>query len=571
MDLSILIPSRHEMFLKQTVEDILKNIEADTEIIVGFDGEWPIEPLSQHERLNVVLVNKAIGQRGITNLACKLSRAKYVMKVDAHCAFDKGFDRKMLEAFKKTGDKVTIVPIMRNLWVFDWKCYHCGWKRYQGRTPEKCEQCGKSDKLRRKIVWIGKSNPQSRSYCFDSKPHFQYFGGHTKTKKYKKDRDEKGLTETMSLQGSCFMLTRKKYWELNICDEELGNWGNQGIETACKTWLSGGKVLVNHKTWYAHMFRTQGGDFGFPWPTSGRAVRETKKKTWEMFFGNRWPLQKKPVSWLVERFWPVKGWTDEDLKELKTKEVKFDSKGAASKPTRKKLPSFGVIFSAQPSKGIIYYTDNKLKLKIAHAVQNQLRKVSKEFGFPIVSASLKPMRRFGDKNIYFPTLKRGYLTMFKQILGALENSWTDIVFFCEHDVLYCPSHFEFIPPQKDKFYYNQNFWKLRLEDGHALHYDANQTNALCCYKELAIKEFQKRIEVFVKEGSRNNLDFELSINDKNLGIWKSALPIIDIRHKNNLTKNRWRGDKLPSCQGWIETDDEIPGWGKTKDLIKKLS
>ena len=33
----------------------------------------------------------------------------------------------------------------------------------------------------------------------------------------------------------------------------VGNWGNQGIEVALKTWLSGGGVLVNHNTWYAHV------------------------------------------------------------------------------------------------------------------------------------------------------------------------------------------------------------------------------------------------------------------------------------------------------------------------------
>jgi hypothetical protein len=80
----------------------------------------------------------------------------------------------MIEGFKKQGDEVTMVPIMRNLWAFDWKCYHCGWKKYQGPTPEKCPQCGKKDKLRKKLMWIGKDNPQSTSYCFDSEPHFQY-------------------------------------------------------------------------------------------------------------------------------------------------------------------------------------------------------------------------------------------------------------------------------------------------------------------------------------------------------------------------------------------------------------
>src|SRR3990167_585677 len=99
-DLSILVPSRNEIFIKNTIEDVLKNIEVDTEVIAVLDGQWPIAPLPQSERVNIIYVNKSIGQRAATNLACKLSKAKYVMKIDAHCSFDKGFDRKMIEAFK---------------------------------------------------------------------------------------------------------------------------------------------------------------------------------------------------------------------------------------------------------------------------------------------------------------------------------------------------------------------------------------------------------------------------------------------------------------------------------------
>src|SRR3989344_1857017 len=241
-DLSILIPARNEMFLKETIQDALKNIEADTEIIVVLDGVWPLEPLQQNDRVKVIYVNSSIGQRAATNLAAKLSKAKYLMKCDAHCAFDKGFDRKMIEAFKVSGDSVTMIPVMRNLWAFDWKCFHCGWKKYQGPTPKKCEGCGKSDRLKRKMIWIGKRNPQSTSYCFDSTPHFQYFEDYKHRSQYEKDKNEKGMTETMSLQGSCFMMTRDKYWELNICDENFGSWGSQGIEVAVKTWLSGGRV-----------------------------------------------------------------------------------------------------------------------------------------------------------------------------------------------------------------------------------------------------------------------------------------------------------------------------------------
>lgn len=330
MDLSMLIPARNEMFLKNTIEDVLKNREADTEVIVLLDGQWADPPIPQHERVKMMYVPEAVGQRAGTNLACKLSQAKYVMKIDAHCLFDKGFDRKMLEAFERVGDNVTMVPIMRNLWAFDWKCLKCGKKWYQGPTPAKCQETnfkktGKpcaSTKFAKKMMWIGKERPQSTSYCFDTEPHFQYFSDYKNRPEYKKMLKETGLTESMSLQGSCFMCTRQKYWELELSDEKLGNWGNQGIEVAVKTWLSGGQVLTYHGTWYAHMFRTQGGDFGFPWPVSGNDVQRTKEKVKNLFWGNNWPKQVRPLSWLLEKFWPVPGWTQEHLDGLKKTEGK---------------------------------------------------------------------------------------------------------------------------------------------------------------------------------------------------------------------------------------------------------
>jgi glycosyltransferase involved in cell wall biosynthesis len=317
-ELSVLIPARNEMFLNRTIEDILSNIESDTEVIVVSDGSSPVDLVLQHERVNVIYHNKSIGQRAATNEAARLSKSKFVMKVDAHCSFDKGFDKKMLEAFEEVSYNVTMVPVMRNLWAFDWKCYHCGWKKYQGPTPDKCgdSKCGKTDRIRRKMMWVGKKNPQSTSYCFDSEPHFQYFGEYRDRDVYKEDI-KTGFTESMSLQGSCFMCTREKYWELNLCDESFGSWGNQGIEVAVKTWLSGGRVLVNHNTWYAHMFRTQGGDFGFPYEQSGRAVAKCKQQVKDLFFNNKWDKAIYPLSWLVEKFWPVKGWTEKDLKKLK--------------------------------------------------------------------------------------------------------------------------------------------------------------------------------------------------------------------------------------------------------------
>lgn len=333
-DLSIVIPSRNEMFLKRTIEDLLDHIEADTEIIAIADGAWPDPVIAQHPKVNVIFHSDSVGQRAAANEACRIATGKYIAKVDAHCSFDQGFDKKMLEGFAEVGDNVTMVPIMRNLWAFDWKCFTCGWKKYQGPTPEKCEQCGNElvyqgldsppehlkKAIRRKMLWVGKKNPQSTSYCFDSEPHFQYFEDWKHRPQYESDKKEKGFTETMSLQGSFFMCTKEKYIELDLCSEMFGSWGNQGIEVAVKTWLSGGRVLVNHRTWYAHMFRTQGGDFSFPYPQSGREVAKTKTKVKDLFYNRKWDKAIYPLSWLIEKFWPVPGWDEAKLKDLKAKE-----------------------------------------------------------------------------------------------------------------------------------------------------------------------------------------------------------------------------------------------------------
>lgn len=561
VDLSILIPARNEMFLKRTVEDILFNMRGNTEIIVALDGYWADPPIEQNEKVNIIHFGKSIGQREATNQACRLSKAKYVLKADAHCAFDIGFDIKLLADMQ---DDWTMVPTMRNLHVFDWVCPN-GHRRYQGPSGV-CTICGEPTIM--DIVWIAKTSPQSNSYCFDAEPHFQYFNEYNKRPEAKGD-----LTETMSLQGSCFLLTREKYWDLNISDENFGSWGSQGIEVACKTWLSGGKCIVNHKTWYAHMFRTQGGDFGFPYPISGKQVEHAKETARNLFFENKWEKQIKPVSWLVEKFWPVRGWTDEDLNKLKIKE------GSKIEPTKTKL-------SNNPKAGIVYYTDNRLDSTIMNFCQKQL--IESANNKYIVSVSLKPMN-FGDNIV--ADLERGYLTMFKQILAGLEAIDADIVFFAEHDILYPPEYFEFVPSDQTKIYYNLNCWHLRFSDGHALYYTAKRLSQLCAYRDILIEHYRQRI-LNTEKALRENKDahefnrfirlqgFEPGTHNRkervdNLQseIWVSKYPTVDIKHGHNLTSARWKQDQFRdqrNCQNWQEAE-EIPFWGKPLELFNKSS
>ena len=234
----------------------------------------------------------------------------------------------------------------------------------------------------------------------------------------------------------------------------------------------------------------------------------------------------------------------------------------------------------------IFYTENQLDEKIARPVRDQLSKISKEKKISITCSSLKKMD-FGDKNVRFPSMKRGYLTMFKQILGALEKSSDNIIFFTEHDVLYHPSHFDFKPPKEDVFYYNQNVWLLRATDGHALHYDVNQLSGLCVYRDAAITHFRERFELAeqkfkeLSEGEFNgwvrHCGFEPFThgrikwkNQFKYETWMSEFPNVDIKHGANATGQRWKKEQYRNQQlliNWQESENyQVSGWD-SKDLI----
>lgn len=576
-DLSILIPARNEMFLATTVNDILSNIEGNTEIIVVLDGAWDDPKVPEDPRVTVVYQSTAIGQRASTNKACRLSSAKYVMKCDAHVAFDKGFDVKLIKAMEGHDDW-TVMPRLYNLHVFDWKCNKCGSRWYQGPTPRHCmvnekdqnPHCDNTSDFERVMVWKPRMNRRSDFMRFDNDLHFQYFS------EFGKRPEAQGeIADLMSLLGACFMLTRERYWDLNICDEEYGSWGGQGTEVACKSWLSGGRLVVYKGTWYSHLFRTQGGDFGFPYVQSGKQIEHARQMNRDYWFNNSWPKQTRPLSWLVEKFWPVPGWTDEDLKKIQEEGKKFYERAGVVKSNPE-------LSSQLSSKGIIFYTDNQLNLKIAHRVQKQLKNI----GLPIVSASLKPMD-FG-KNIHL-NLKRGYLTMAKQILSALEASDSKYIFFCEHDVIYHESHFDFTPPRDDVFYYNTNVWKTGWKSESAFRVtDCKQLSGLCANREFLIKHFIKRLEKMedaFKKANGNDHEFasfvramgfepgthhrDERVDDFGCEGWESEYPNIDIRHDSNLTATKWSQDQFRNkkfADGWTESNS-VPGWGLIKNIF----
>lgn len=257
------------------------------------------------------------------------------------------------------------------------------------------------------------------------------------------------------------------------------------------------------------------------------------------------------------------------------------------------------------TKGIVFYTDNRLYPEIAKRVQDNLKKISKERGIPIVCSSLRKMD-FGDKNIWFPSLKRGSVTMFKQILSALENSTADIIFFCEHDVLYPSCHFDFVPLKKKHYYYNEHVWKMEIGDKTAMRHYCNQTSGLCAYRETLLKHYKKRVamcEAYFNElggnrgvpvkhdGYKKSMGYEPGkyltvheegtlyehahyikgrIDEVNSSSWRSKIPLVDIKHNLCLTATYWKLTvyRNKTFLPGYKISKTIPGWGKVENIIR---
>ena len=226
------------------------------------------------------------------------------------------------------------------------------------------------------------------------------------------------------------------------------------------------------------------------------------------------------------------------------------------------------------TKGCIYYTDNRLNEPMKSLVQKHI----KASGLPIVSTSLKPID-FG-KNIVLENRERSYPTMALQIYTALENLDTDYVFFCEHDVLYPKSHFEFTPKEDNVFYYNANVWRWWISGDKAIRYDGMlPLSCLCVNRKFALEHYKMRMDK-IKEWKLDEIrsreprwarlwGYEPGRKKKRRGgftddesdTWYSEDPVIDIRHDNTFSRLKCtQADFKNQPTGWTEINIKELKW-----------
>lgn len=220
------------------------------------------------------------------------------------------------------------------------------------------------------------------------------------------------------------------------------------------------------------------------------------------------------------------------------------------------------------SKSIIYYTDGHVDEPICSIVRRYLL----ESGLPITSVSLRPID-FGNNIVI--TGERSPLTMFREIVVALENSTEDYVFFCEHDVLYPKCHFDFIPFKDNIFYYNDNVWRWDYPKDRIVTYEGlHCVSELCASRKLALEHYRMRVKTITEENITDrqiwNKGYEPGTrklakrgwSDDEHETWHSEIPVVDIRHDKNFSIRRvTMGAFRHRPDNWQEKKlNQIPGW-----------
>ena len=222
-----------------------------------------------------------------------------------------------------------------------------------------------------------------------------------------------------------------------------------------------------------------------------------------------------------------------------------------------------------PSRGVLYYSDGRLNAEMLSICQRYVAQSC----LPVTSVTLKPMN-FG-RNISLP-LEPCYESMYLQILIGLEAMTEDIVYFCEHDVLYHPGHFDFVPSETDTYYYNGNYWYVRMSDGFAIHYNVSPLSGLCAYREPLTAHFRERVELISKRGFGYDIGFEPMTHHRiqwrnwyQFEVFQPEFPNVDLCHGGNLTQKRWNIDRFRrKPKLWEESNvQRIPGWPDLPEII----
>lgn len=274
--ISVIIPSRNEKFLYRTVLDLLAKAHGQIEIIVVLDGYWPPnEEIINDARVHYIHRSRALGMRNAINTASAIAKGEYLMKCDAHCMFAEGFDNSLLAHID---DDWVVIPRRKRLDAENWK-----------------------------IQDVGKPDVD---YEFLSFPywHPNEVGIHgtiwTERIRERLDRVEFNIDDNPAFQGSCWFMSKKHFDNCleGMQEDGYGSFIGEPQEIGMKTWLSGGRLVVNKSTWYAHLHK--GKTYGRGYSMNKSELIKGNAYSVDYWMNDRWPKAKYTMEWFVNEKFP---------------------------------------------------------------------------------------------------------------------------------------------------------------------------------------------------------------------------------------------------------------------------
>ena len=265
--LTIIVPSKTERFLDNTIRDIQEKATGVVEIIVVLDG-YDTERIEGVKYI-VLEASSANQKRHGVNKAVKESKYEHIMVVDAHCMFDKGFDEVLI---RDCEDNWVMIPRRKRLDAENW-CLEI-----DERPPIDYEYWKYRD--------------------------FKKGGLHG----YKWDertiaRKDIMIDDSLHFQGSCYFMHKTFFNKMGFMQiEGYGGFTQEAEEIALTTWLNGGRVKVNKNTWYAHLHK--GKRYGRMYKLNWE-----EKKAGDAYSYNKFVNEnRKAFVELINKFMPLPNW-----------------------------------------------------------------------------------------------------------------------------------------------------------------------------------------------------------------------------------------------------------------------
>jgi hypothetical protein len=115
------------------------------------------------------------------------------------------------------------------------------------------------------------------------------------------------IDDQMTIHGSMwFMPLAHFYNRLQGLDKKIsGTFVGEPHEIALKTWLGGGRVIINKNTWYAHL-QSRAAHRGYR--ISLEESYPNYKLLTDYWLENKWEDRIYDFDWLIEKFWPLPHW-----------------------------------------------------------------------------------------------------------------------------------------------------------------------------------------------------------------------------------------------------------------------